>query len=235
MHQDLEALLAVQADDLEIHGYEERLAALQPRLKELDQKRARIAAELERATVIVAAEEKKQAFLREKITEHKGLIDRNQAQMDVVKTMRQATAAVAQMEEARRIVATEESELIAINRRLEEARGTQHAHQSSLDACTVEQAEARSAVAAEQASLEGELAAARAKRTDKAVHVPGSLLVKYDKIRVRRRAQAAWPMKGTACGACDTAVPMQRRNQMLNQGGIDVCEACGVLMYCAEQ
>ena len=118
MQQELEALLAVQADDLEIHGLEERLAALQPRLKELDQRRTRIANELERAQVLVTAEEKKQAHLREKITEHKALIDRNQTQMDAVKTMRQATAAVAQMEEARRIVATEESELVAINRRL---------------------------------------------------------------------------------------------------------------------
>lgn len=234
MQQELEALLAVQADDLEIHGLEERLAALQPRLKELDQKRARIASELDRASVTVAAEEKKQAFLREKIIEHKALIEHNQAAMDAVKTMRQATAAVAQMEEAKRIVATEESELVSINRRLEEARGTQHTQQAALDACTTEQADARAAVAAEQASLDGELGAIRGKRAEKAVHVPGSLLGKYDKIRVRRRAQAAWPMKGMACGRCDTAIPMQRRNQMSTHGGIDVCEACGVLMYFAE-
>jgi predicted nucleic acid-binding Zn-ribbon protein len=234
VQQELAALLAVQADDLEIHGIEEKLAALQPRLKELDVKKARLGADVERAQVQVTAEEKKQAFLREKIAEHKLLIDRNQAQMDAVKTMRQATAAVAQMEEAKRIVATEESELIAINRRLDEARGALHAGQASLEACTAEQAEARAEVAAQQASLEGELAVIRAKRDEKAAHVPAPLLGKYDRIRLRRRAQAAWPVNGTACGACDTAIPMQRRNQMSNLGGIDVCEACGVLMYFAE-
>ncbi len=234
MQQELAALLAVQSDDLEIHVIEEKLAALQPRLKELDQRKARITAELERAQVTVTAEEKKQAFLREKITEHKALIDRNQTQMDAVKTMRQATAAVAQMEEARRIVATEESELVAINRRLEEARATLHAQQSALEACTSEQAEARTEVASRQASLDGELTVMRAKRADKAAHVPTPLLSKYDRIRTRRRSQAAWPVHGMACGACDTAIPMQRRNQMSNSGGIDVCEACGVLMYFAE-
>jgi len=205
-----------------------------PRLKELDQKRGRIAADLERASVVVQAEEKKQAFLREKIAEHKGLIERNQAQMDVVKTMRQATAAVAQMEEAKRIVANEEAELLSINRRLEEARAAQHAHQAALEACTEEQGTARAEVSAEQASLEGELATAHSARAEKAAHVPPGLLGKYDKIRLRRRAQAAWAVQGMACGACDTAVPMQRRNQMSNHGGIDVCEACGVLMYFAE-
>lgn len=234
MQLELEALLAVQADDLAIHDIEDRLSALMPRLKELDQKRGRITADLERANVVVEAEEKKQAFLRDKIAEHKALIERNQAQMDVVKTMRQATAAVAQMEEAKRIVANEEAELQSINRRLDEARGAQHAHQAALEVCTGEQATVRAEVATDQAALEGELAAARAARAAKAVHVPGALLGKYDKIRTRRRAQAAWAVSGNACGACDTAVPMQRRNQMSNHGGIDVCEACGVLMYFAE-
>lgn len=234
MQQELVALLAVQADDIEIHALEERLALLQPRLKELDQRKARIAADLERAQMTVTAEEKKQAFLREKIAEHKGLIDRNQAQMDAVKTMRQATAAVAQMEEAKRIVATEESELVAILRRLDEARAAMHGFEAALEACTTEQAEARAEVATEQTTLEGELTTMRAKRAEKAVHVPAGLLGKYDKIRVRRRARAAWAINGTACGACDTAIPMQRRNQMSSVGGIDVCEACGVLMYFAE-
>jgi hypothetical protein len=234
VQQELAALLAVQADDIEIHAIEDQLAALQPRLKELDQRKARIESEVERAKVLVTAEEKKQAYLRDKITEHKGLIDRNQAQMDAVKTMRQATAAVAQMEEAKRIVATEESELIAINRRLDEARAAMHAHEAALEACVAEQATARSEVASQQASLDGALAVARAKRDDKAKEVPAPLLHKYNRIRVRRRAQAAWPVKGTACGACDTAIPMQRRNQMSSDGGIDVCEACGVLMYFAE-
>lgn len=234
MQKELESLLAVQVDDMAIHALEDRLAALAPRLKELDLKRTRIAGDLERATTLVTAEEKKQAFLRDRIAEHKGLIERNQAQMDVVKTMRQATAAVAQMEEAKRIVATEEADLVAINRRLEEARGAMHAHQTALEACTTEQADARAEVASEQASIEGELTVARAKRGEKAVLVPAPLLGKYDKIRVRRRAQAAWPVVGSACGACDTAVPMQRRNQMISHGGIDVCEACGVLMYVAE-
>ncbi|MBW7934996.1 MAG: hypothetical protein H3C62_15585 [Gemmatimonadaceae bacterium] len=235
MQADLEALLAVQADDLEIHGIEDRLAALQPRLRALDDRQARIAADVGRAQELVTAEEKKQAFLREKITEHKGLIERNQAQMDAVKTMRQATAAVAQMEEARRIVATEESELIAINRRLEEARAALHAHQTALTELATEQAEARAEVKTQHASLEGELAVLRTRRGEKAARVPAPLLSKYDRISQRRRAQAAWAVQGLACGACNTAIPMQRRNQMSSRGGIDVCEACGVLMYFAEE
>lgn len=231
MHTDLQSLLAVQADDLEIHGLEERLAALAPRLKVLDDKRSRITGDIERFTALVAGEEAKQAYLRDKITEHKALIERNQAQMDLVKTMRQATAAVNQMDEAKRIVANEDAELVGINRRLEEARSTLLAHRSALEACESEQVDARAQVAVERSALDAELAAAHAARAAKAVQVPDTLLFKYDKIRSRRNAQAAWSLNGMACGACDTTIPMQRRNLMLNGGGIDVCEACGVLMY----
>ena len=60
--------------------------------------------------------------------------------------------------------------------------------------------------------------------------VPRSLLGKYDRIRTRR-THALYPLRGESCGNCDTAIPMQRRNQMVINGPIDVCEACGVLLY----
>ena len=85
MQTDLETLLALQADDVVIHALEVRLAALEPRIRDLDQRRQRVADAIERSAAATAAEEKKQAFLREKIAEHKLLIERNQAQMDAVK------------------------------------------------------------------------------------------------------------------------------------------------------
>ena len=131
---ELTALLALQSDDLVIHEIETKMAALAPRIAELDARANRIKDTIERQGGLVAAEEKKQAFLRDKIAEHRGLIERNQAQLDAVKTMRQATAAAAQMDQAKRIVAGEESDLLALNRRLEELRGVgAHPRNSCLD------------------------------------------------------------------------------------------------------
>jgi predicted nucleic acid-binding Zn-ribbon protein len=61
--------------------------------------------------------------------------------------------------------------------------------------------------------------------------VTASLRSKYDRIRVRRQPEAVFAMNGFSCGACDTAIPMQRRHVMSNTGAIEVCEGCGVLMY----
>ena len=232
MSTDLESLLALQADDVVIHALEERLGALEPRILLLDQRKQRTLDAIARTSVAVAAEEKKQAWLRDKLAEHKLLIERNQAQMDAVKTMKQATAAVAQMEQARKIVAGEESDLLAINRRLEELRGVLSGQHHELAGVEAEQEAARSEVASERVAIDGELADAKAKRATAAMLVPEGLRSKYDRIRGgKKRTEAVFAMSGMSCGNCDTAIPMQRRHVMNNTGAIDLCEGCGVLMY----
>lgn len=228
---DIQALLALQADDLAIHEIETKLAALEPRIRELDARRQRVVDAIERQTAAVQAEEKKQAFLRDKIAEHRALIDRNQAQLDAVKTMRQATAAAAQMEQARKIVAGEESDLLVINRKLEELRGALNGSRTDLAGLEAEQATARTEVAAERGTLEGELAEARAKREGSAKAVPDALRSRYDRIRNKKRVHVVVALNAMACGACDTAIPMQRRHAMLSGTTIELCEVCGVLMY----
>jgi len=228
---DLGALLALQGDDLVIHGFEERLDALEPRLRELDARRKRLLDTIERSGAAVGTEEKKQAFLRDKIAEHKQLIERNQHQMDTVQNMKQATAAVAQMDAAKKIVAGEESDLLALNRKLEELRAVLNGQRAELAALEAEQETARTEVAAERATVDGELAVARAARTQSAGKVPAALLSKYDRIRARKKVEAVFAMRGMSCGNCDTSIPMQRRHIMSAKGAIDLLEACGVLMY----
>ncbi len=232
MSTDLESLLALQADDVVIHGLQERLAALEPRIKELDVRKQRTLDAIARTTTAVGAEEKKQAWLRDKLAEHKQLIERNQAQMDAVTNMKQATAAVAQMEQARKIVAGEESDLLAINRRLEELRGVLANQNNELAGVGAEQEAARAEVAGQRVEINAELDVAKAKRGQAATHVPDGLRAKYDRIRSgKKRTEAVFAMSGMSCGNCDTAIPMQRRHVMNNTGAIDLCEACGVLMY----
>jgi predicted nucleic acid-binding Zn-ribbon protein len=228
---DLESLLALQAEDVAIHGLDERLAALEPRIRELDKRKLRLTDSMARSVTAVTAEEKRQAYVRDKIAEHKQLIEKNQAAMDAVKTMKQATAAIAQMEQAKKIVAGEESDLLAINRHLEELRGVHNALKGELAALDAEQETARAEVAVERAIVDGELALARERRARSAEAVPVALRTKYDRIRGRKRVEAVFAMSGMSCGNCDTAIPLQRRHVMNNTGAIELCEACGVLMY----
>lgn len=231
MHPDVQALLALQVEDLAIREIEARRAALEPRLREMETIRRSTAEAAQRAREAVETEEKAQRDLQTRIAQHKQLHERNVAQLDTVKRMREATAAVAQVEQARRILAEEESALQTLGRRLVELRAAADSRQHALGDLDVEQEAERATIEQERTAVEDELAAHRAARAGSATQVDRSLLQKYDRIRAARRDGAIFPLRGPSCGHCDTSVPLQRRNLMSARGSIEVCETCGVLMY----
>ena len=234
MHQDLEALLALQADDEVIDRLDAKLRALGPRLSELERRRKAVAEQLATAESTTEADEHKHRDLEGRLSDHKQRQERNLAHLDSVKRMREATAAMAQVEQARKILIEEESELQALTRRISDGHKSIAAHRDALASEDSEQAAEREALAAERAGIETELAAAGEKSAQTAKHVPKAILAKHNRIRGRRGEQAIFALRGPSCGHCDTAIPLQRRNQMIGTGQIEVCEACGVLLYATQ-
>jgi uncharacterized protein len=220
----------LQDDDLKIREIESQIRELDPHLAELDRKRDSAAAALKRAQAAVEAEEKKQRELQQRLAQHRQLQDRNIHQFDDVKRLREATAATAQVEATRRLMAEDESEIAILGRRINEMTATVAAQQDALAAVELEQMEARPEIESKRAELQSQLDAAKRERNGRAGSVPKPTLGKYDRIR-GRRGQALYPLRGGSCGNCDTSVPLQRRNLMQSSGQIEVCEACGVLLY----
>jgi predicted nucleic acid-binding Zn-ribbon protein len=234
VNQDLEALLALQADDEVIDGLDAKLRALGPRLAELERRRKAVAEQLAKTEAAIEADERKHRELEGRLTDHKQRQERNLAHLDSVKRMREATAAMAQVEQARKILIEEESELQALTRRIADGHKAIAAHRDALAAEDQEQAAERAVLAEERAKVEDQIAEARATRAKTAARVPKTILAKYDRIRGRRGEQAIFALRGPSCGHCDTAIPLQRRNQMMGTGQIEVCEACGVLLYATQ-
>jgi uncharacterized protein len=234
VNPEIEALLALQADDSAIRDIEDKRDGLAPRLAELDRVREAGVEALTRAQNALQAEDKRYMELQHRVNEHRQLHERNVAQLDLVKRMRDATAAISQVEQARRILADEESEMQATHRRLGDLRQAVETHQLALTELEREQTELRAAIAAERDALEGALADERSRRTETAGRVSRILLAKYERIRSRHRDGAVFALTGQSCGHCDTAIPMQRRNVMSQSGVIEICEACGVLLFARE-
>ncbi|HYS69257.1 MAG TPA: hypothetical protein VEM14_03395, partial [Gemmatimonadaceae bacterium] len=120
MQQEVEALLALQDDDLKIREIEDQIRSLDPQLAEFDRKREQVAAALTRAEAAVQAEEKKQRELQSRLSQHRTLQERNLHQLEDVKRLREATAATAQVEATRRLMAEDESEIAILGRRINE-------------------------------------------------------------------------------------------------------------------
>lgn len=234
MHPDVAALLAVQAEDDIVDGIVAQLDAIAPRLVALDTARATTVRTIEELRLQIDQDEKKRAELAERLSDHKQRQERNVAQLDVVKRMREATAAVSQVEMGRKILLELENNVRELVTRLADARKALEMRQSELERLDAEQQATRDAINAEQTALQASLAGARAARDAKAEKVSAQNRKMYERIRARRRSTSLFALESGACGSCDTSIPVQRRNAMSSSGAIDVCEACGVLIYAKE-
>jgi predicted nucleic acid-binding Zn-ribbon protein len=231
---DVGALLEVQADDLRIYGLEDRLSALAPRLAALETDRKRAEDALAQTAQLVTEEEKRQRDVQDRLRQHREMRDRSEKLLGQVTAPREAAAAMAQIEQAKRFIADEEQELEKLAARLSELRRTVTEREQAVAETGRVQQEARASLDADRAVIEKELGAARGDREQKAVKVPRSILAKYDRIRSRRRSTAVFPLRGKSCAHCDTAIPVQRHSTMVSSGALEMCEGCGVLLYAAE-
>lgn len=232
MNPDVEALLVVQHHDGIVRAIEARRDAFAPRLQVLDQVRAQARAEVMRIAAHYEKEMAQAKALEAKVAECKARHARNQAVMDQAHKLKEATAALAQVETGRRVLAEAESEWLAATRRLTDLRASGRAAQEMILLIDDDQAAERAAIAADQSTIDGELAAARAARQAVTGAVSPSMLARYDRLQQRRRDNALFALTPHyTCGACDTAIPLQRRPLMAGGRTIEVCEGCGVLVY----
>ncbi|HVE78535.1 MAG TPA: hypothetical protein VNA89_06725 [Gemmatimonadaceae bacterium] len=233
MHPDVTALVAVQSDDATILELETRLAGLEPRLLDLERQRQVAVDALARARQALEVEERSHRDLGGRLQQHRQLEARNEAQLDTISNPREAAAAMAQLDASRRLAGDVEGMVQASSSRLSELRERVRQQEDAVVAIEREQESARSGIATERRAVEEELRHARMKRDGAAGRVSRGLLAKYDRVRTRKRDRALVPLNGGSCGACDTAIPLQRRNMMQATGAVEMCEACGVLLYAA--
>jgi predicted nucleic acid-binding Zn-ribbon protein len=234
VHPDVASLLAVQTDDIEIHGLEERLDALMPRLEAMAKEQERAAAALEQARQAVDAEERRQRDVRGRLDQFRQLEERNQAQLNTVTSAREATAATAQLDQARRMVGEAQRELDGISHRMTDLRHAVTNRDHALRDIERAQHELRASLDSDREAIEAQLATVRKRRAERAQSVPRSLLARYDRIRSRKRVHAVFPLRGHSCANCDTVIPLQRRSAMTGSGATEICEGCGVLLYAGE-
>ncbi|MGH7671104.1 MAG: zinc ribbon domain-containing protein [Gemmatimonadaceae bacterium] len=235
MHQDVVILLDVQQDDAVIFELEDAIAALAPRMAALEAGARRAEESLAEGAGNLGAEEKRQRDLQFRIDQHRDLLKRHEEVLNTVTSPREAAAAVAQTEQARRMLADDEREMASIHSRVDDLRKYVGEREREVETTRAAQSEARESVAADQKALQAKLDAAQRARREKAGQVPRGLLARYDRIQRRQRSVALFALRGQSCGNCDTMIPMQRRNVMAGTGAPEVCEGCGVLLYSAAE
>jgi len=231
VNPDLVALLALQQDDAAVSKINARLKELDGEVALLDRAAASAKEALARARAALDAEEVRHRDLTNKVQDHKALQDHHVSALDAVRKPREASAAMAQIEMTRKVLAQEESDLHSLGSRIMDLRQAAGLQELEIAEIATKQKEERERIAAARAEVEGELKAGIAKRTETSKGISKGLLTKYERLRERGQSDPLYALRGQACGRCNTAIPLQRRNGIAGGKAVEICEGCGVLLY----
>lgn len=234
MHPDLATLLDLQEKDLALLDVDRRLQAALDEHDALDQELARRHRAREVLQERVTAIAKEREALETRIESLRAIQEARRGRMEHVKTAREAQALTTELDMARSIIAREEGEWLKLADQVSRLEHEVRQAGEAAAAVEVEQEMPRTGLAERETALQAEREAILAERDAIARRVGAPLLARYERLRSVRATAVIVAMHGTACGACHTAVPMSRRNQIRSATLIEGCEGCGVLLYYAE-
>jgi len=234
VHPDLVSMLALQERDVAVAGVQKDLDALNPEVAVLDAELETQTKALEEAQRAVVSAETRRQELEARIAGYKQSQERRRQQLEYVRGAKEASTLMAEIDLARGVLVKEEAEFLRSGDWVVEAEKKLKDQTKAHAAVVAQQAEARAALAERRGAIEARLAEAVAARAAAAGEVRAALLTRYERIRRGRTPVVLFPLRQDACGHCNTAVPLQRR-QLINQGQtLEACEGCGVLLYVEE-
>lgn len=234
MRSALEKLLDLQAKDLTLLDVDRRLAALLDDVAALDAEVARAQTAVEAARAAHNDGVRRQRELETRIESYRTLQERRRARMEQVRNAREAQALMTEMDLARSVLVREEGEWVKCAEQVQELEARRAAADAAAAELTSTQDDRRVELAARRAALLAEREAALATREASAASLDKPIRQRYERLRSNRDGAVVVAVRGVACGACFTAVPMSRRGQIRSGLLVEGCEACGVILYAEE-
>ena len=234
MRTDLVSLLALQERDQAVTAAEKELDVLRPEEAALDAELELQTRAVTEAAAAAHAAQGRRADLEARIAGFKQAQDRRRQQLEYVRGAKEAATLMADTDLARRELVKEEAEFVRSGDGVVEAEKKLKDQHKAHAAVVAQQAEARASLAERRGAIEGRMAEAAGLRAAAAQEVRAPLLARYERTRRGRSPIALVPLRQDACSHCHTAVPLQRRQIILQGQTIESCEGCGVLLYVEE-
>jgi predicted nucleic acid-binding Zn-ribbon protein len=234
MHADLVKLLDLQAKDTAVAEAERRLKELDGESAQLDQAIQHARDALDAARRAAADGARRRDELEARVESYRTLQNRRVQRLETVRNPKEASTLMAELDLARSVISKEETEWI---RSAEAVTGLERKvaeEETKVEAADLEQAPERAQLAERRRTLEAERDAAVLAREASAEQIDKPLRTRYDRLRRSRARNVVVPLVGGTCGACHTAVPLNRRSQIRSGAIVDGCEGCGSILYPAD-
>lgn len=234
MNAELEKLLELQVRDLTLLESDIALKAVLEEIARLDGQVEAARNEIQAVRTRVSDAVKKREEVELRIDSYRTIQDRRRQRLEGARGAREAQAMLTEVEMARSVLVREEAEWVRAADKVQELERAEQAAVGRLTELEAQQAPERERLREEHARLTAEREGARTAREAAAAAVERALRLRYDRLRSVRTQAVVVALRGDACGACFTAVPRNRRSQIRAGVLLDNCEACGVILYAAD-
>ncbi len=234
MHPEIVKLLDLQTKDSAVRVVDDSLEQLASEEAALDADLAQAQAGLDAAGRAVQDATRRRDEMESKIELHRQHQERRREKLEFLHNQREIAAQMAEIDLARSVLANEESEWVKTSDQVQALQAREQEVGEELARLKEAQQEQRAALSARRAELGREREAAVAERERSAEGIDRQLLTQYDRLRSSRSSEVVVSLSGAACGACFTAVPLNRRSQIRSGQLVEICESCGVILYAAE-
>ena len=232
MDGNLQTLINLQAVDTRIAGLEADAARLPREIAAIHAAVEDAKKNAEQAKARLDAARKDQRAKEKDLEVVQGKRAKNEARLYEVKTNKEYSAVLIEIEEIKQEKARMEEEVLVLMEAQERLTSDIREAEARFKQRESEGRSQEATLTEQLRGIEADLAGVRTERKELASKLPRNILADYDRILRARAGLALVPVtKPNFCGACRMTITPQRLQELRAQSSLIPCESCGRYLY----
>jgi predicted nucleic acid-binding Zn-ribbon protein len=228
----LQTLINLQAIDTRIAGLEADAARLPREIAAIHAAVEAAMKDAEQAKARLDAAKKDQRAKEKDLEVVQGKRAKNEARLYEVKTNKEYSAVLIEIEEIKQEKARMEEEVLVLMEAQERLTSDIREAEARFKQRESEGRSQEATLTEQLRGIEADLAGVRTERKELASKLPRNILADYDRILRARAGLALVPVtKPNFCGACRMTITPQRLQELRAQSSLIPCESCGRYLY----
>lgn len=232
MDGNLQTLINLQAIDTRIAALESDAARLPKEIAAIHAAVDEAKKQAEQAKGRLDAARKDQRAKEKDLEVVQAKRSKNEARLYEVKTNKEYSAVLIEIEEIKQEKARMEEEVLVLMEAQERLGGDIREAEARFKQRESEGRSQEATLKEQLRGIEADLAGVRTERKELATRLPANILADYDRILRARGGLALVPVaKPNFCGACRMTITPQRLQELRAQSSLIPCESCGRYLY----
>jgi len=229
---NLQTLISLQAIDTRIAALEADAARLPKEIAAIHSAVEEARKQAEQAKTRLDAARKDQRAKEKDLEVVQAKRSKNEARLYEVKTNKEYSAVLIEIEEIKQEKARMEEEVLVLMEAQERLTGDIREAEGRFKQRESEGRSQEATLKEQLRGIEADLAGVRTERKELATKLPKNILADYDRILRARAGLALVPVtKPNFCGACRMTITPQRLQELRAQSSLIPCESCGRYIY----